>query len=121
MKSFREIILFLQYVAANKEALGIQDVRSVLMVILIYMKNRDWVNLFYRFYRREVKAKTILYNQVLAELKTDQQRPFTKITFLGRFGANGKGQEEFERLRQFIYRYGKFNHILKEQDEDMWL
>lgn len=121
MKSFREIILFLQYLTANKEAFKIKDVRAVMIVILIHMKDREWVNLFYKFYRESVKAKTLLYNQILIDLKTDQQRPFTKTNFLGRFGERGKAEEEYERIRQLIYRYGKFNQILKEQDEDMWL
>ena len=116
MKSFREIILFLQYIVANKEAFKIKDVRAVMMVILIHMKDREWVNLFYKFYRESVKAKTLLYNQILVELKTDQQ-----TNFLGRFGERGNAAAEYERIRQLIYRYGKFNQILKEQDEDMWL
>lgn len=121
MRAFREIILFLQYVNANKEALKIDKIEAVLTLILILMKDRTYVDLFYHFYTNEVKEKTALYKRLLMVLKDDQKRPLQRFQFIGKYGSAGQGEAYYERLRQFIYRYGKFNTILKEDEEDMWL
>ena len=59
--------------------------------------------------------------QIESEFKNDAKRAYQKYNFLGRFGVKGNGEDKFNRLKHLIYNYGKFNNILKDNDEDLWL
>lgn len=121
MKSFREIIRFIKFVQINQEALQIEDVREVVVVLILLFKGEDYKRMFRNFLLKEVKRKTMLYSIVESEFKNDAKRAYQKYNFLGRFGVKGNGEDKFSRLKHLIYNYGKFNGILKDNDEDLWL
>lgn len=121
MKTLREIIYFLQYVAANQETLKIRSMEMVVIVMLMSFKSNDYKRILGRFLVGSVTKKTTLYTIVLNALKRDIERPYEEYYVIGRWGKNGDGKEELERVRRMIYRYGKFESILKERGEDLWL
>ena len=121
MKSFKELIFFLRYASLNMEELQIKDMREIIVVIILNFKNQEYKEMFMRFLRNEVKAKTSLYTLVKSEFQNDSIRAMDITNFIGRFGVKGNGKSKYEGLRQLIYRYGKFNNVLKEYEEDLWL
>ena len=61
MKSFKEVVRFIKYVAVNKESFQIDDIDKLLLVLAMSFKNKDMKEMFIRFLMNSVKEKTLLY------------------------------------------------------------
>lgn len=121
MKSFKEVVRFIKFAAVNKESFQIDDIDKLLLVLAMSFKNKDMKEMFIRFLMNSVKEKTLLYRKVRRAFRNELERPREKYHFVGLYGTKGNGEEEFERIKSIIYRYGQFESVLIQREDDMWL